>query len=230
MADVFISYKSERRSAARYLAKILAAHGYDVWYDYGLIPGDDFEPRLMSELAEAKAVTVFWCKMAVESKWVNKEAGVSRLQGKYLPCWIENAELPKGFADADTISLVEWDGAPRSHLLDRLVEDVARRVGRDPINDYKRLRQIDEDWRGYGAPSLTKFAIGRNLMPEREESLERRQPPGPWTPLAKPPVGISGSLASGNNPVKSCESRCSRNFGHSSAEAIDPGQGGLQRR
>ena len=51
MAEIFISYKSERRPAARHLAKVLAGYGYDSWYDYGLIPGHDFEPRLMAEMA-----------------------------------------------------------------------------------------------------------------------------------------------------------------------------------
>ena len=140
MADVFISYKSERRPAARHLAKVLSAYGYDVWYDYGLIPGDDFEPRLLAELALAKVVVVLWCAMSARSEWVIKEAREARRAGKYLPCWIESTELPKGFEGADTIKLTEWDGAPRSHTLDRLIGDIARRVRREPSVHFSRLR------------------------------------------------------------------------------------------
>jgi hypothetical protein len=39
MADIFISYKSERRKAAAHFAKILERYGYSVWYDYSLVKG-----------------------------------------------------------------------------------------------------------------------------------------------------------------------------------------------
>lgn len=191
LADIFISYKSERRSAARHLAKILNAYGYDVWYDYGLIPGHDFEPRLMAELAAAKVVVVLWCSLAVRSDWVSKEAREARYATKYLPCWIESADLPQEFARADTINLSEWDGAPRSHMLDRLLGDIARRLGRNPSMDFNRLRDLDEDWRGYGAPSLAHFALGKALTPEKGAA---HKPASPQT-LATPPAGLSPNLA-----------------------------------
>jgi hypothetical protein len=31
MAEIFISYKSERRKAAEHLAAVLSHHGYSVW-------------------------------------------------------------------------------------------------------------------------------------------------------------------------------------------------------
>jgi hypothetical protein len=39
MADVFISYKSERRAATRHLAQTLTCYGYSVWYDCPLMKG-----------------------------------------------------------------------------------------------------------------------------------------------------------------------------------------------
>jgi hypothetical protein len=133
MSDIFISYKSERRPAAWHLAKVLECYGYDVWYDYGLIPGDEFEPRLMVELRKAKVVIVLWCGLSVESAWVQKEARFARQRDKYLPCWIEHSRLPEEFAGADTVNLTEWRGEPQSHVLHRLLEDIARRLNRDPL-------------------------------------------------------------------------------------------------
>lgn len=63
MADVFISYKSERRAAAEHLAEILSDYGYSVWWDYGLISGRDFGAQIEKELRAAKAVIVLWCSM-----------------------------------------------------------------------------------------------------------------------------------------------------------------------
>ncbi|MGH6949504.1 MAG: toll/interleukin-1 receptor domain-containing protein, partial [Vitreimonas sp.] len=111
MADVFISYKSERRKAARHLSKVLSCYGYDVWYDYGLIPGNDFEQHLIAELEAAKVVVVLWCSMAVTSEWVQREARYASGRAKYLPCRIERAQLPSDFAGADTIDLTAWDAA-----------------------------------------------------------------------------------------------------------------------
>lgn len=190
MAEVFISYKSERRPAARHLAKVLGGYGYDVWYDYGLVPGDDFEPRIMAEVSAAKVVVVLWCDMAVTSQWVNREASEARRHGKYLPCRLESCALPEEFAGSDTINLTEWDGAPRSHMLDRLLGDIARRLGRDPAMNFNRLRDLDEDWRGYGAPSLAMFALGKTLTPDAYPE----SPVLNVSALSAPPVGLSPNL------------------------------------
>ncbi|MGE0828405.1 MAG: toll/interleukin-1 receptor domain-containing protein, partial [Hyphomonadaceae bacterium] len=199
MSEIFISYKSERRNAARHLAKVLGCYGFDVWYDYGLIPGDDFEPRLMAELGSSKVVMVLWCGMAVKSEWVQREARTARANGKYLPMWIEAATLPPEFGGADTINLTTWDGSPRSHMLDRLVLDISRRIGRDPIANVRRLIDLDEDWRGYGAPSLSQFALGKAASPHLQEPIEAPgQAPGqtqaPRQILGAPPDGITPNL------------------------------------
>ena len=190
MAEIFISYKSERRPAARHLAKVLECYGYNVWYDYGLIPGEQFEPHLMAELSKSSAVIVLWCCMASESEWVLREAGEAQRTGKYLPCQIEPVRLPTEFAGADTISLIEWDGSAQSHLLHRLLGDISRRVGRDPSMNFARFRELDENWRTYGAPSLAQFALGPSFTSEkskkRHNDLEDT--------LEAPPAGISANL------------------------------------
>lgn len=97
MAKVFIAYKSERRPAARPLASILTLHGYDVWYDDGLLPGEDFENRLRAELDQAKIVIALWCTMSAKSKWVLKEVTAAKAAGKLLPCRIETVLPPVAF-------------------------------------------------------------------------------------------------------------------------------------
>jgi hypothetical protein len=80
MADVFISYKSERRPAARHLADIIEAHGFTVRFGYardtGLVPGPDFGRHIEIELRAAKAVVVLWCPLSVGSGWVHNEAAL----------------------------------------------------------------------------------------------------------------------------------------------------------
>ncbi len=194
MADVFISYKSERRAAARHLQKVLRLYGYSSWYDYGLIPGDDFEPHLMAELNAAKVVVVLWCGLAVHSTWVIKEATDARALGRYLPTWIQDAPLPKGFEGADTINLTGWDGAPRSEKLDRLLADIGRRVGRDPAPDFHGLRELHEDWVGFGRPTLAQFGLS--------EAPRARQEPSPLDQAVKPARPSESEIAAAEEKAR----------------------------
>lgn len=167
MADVFISYKTERRNAAQHLSRILELNGFSVWFDYGLLSGAAFGPQIEREVRSAKAVIVLWCRLSHDSHWVLEEAYLAERLGTLTPVWLEPVELPLGFGRADTIDLSKWDGSPRSPALDRLLNEVGRRVGRDPVPSYRGLSQYEETWRSFGAPPLAKFAL---LDPQTEEA------------------------------------------------------------
>ncbi len=217
MAEVFISYKSERRPAARHLARILELNGFSVWYDYGLLPGEDFENRLMAEIAEAKVVVALWCEMSVGSPWVLKEATEAKRSGKLLPTWIQRAPPPGDFARDDIVDLTAWDGAPRSHALDRLLLDIGRRLGRPPTPRFEGLVDLDETWRAFGAPSLAAFAL--SAAPEaraeapavdvkpKPAAQPRRPAPSRFEPLSvfrdalRKPVKIGGVFGLGGREV-----------------------------
>ena len=130
MADVFISYISERRAAAEHLAEILADYGYSVWWDYALVSGKDFGAQIERELRAAKAVVVLWCGLSRESEWVKEEATLAKRLDKIVPAIIENVELPLGFTMTQTLDLATWNGAPQSEDLERLLRDIARLTGR----------------------------------------------------------------------------------------------------
>jgi hypothetical protein len=167
VADAFISYKTERRNAAQHLSRILELNGYSVWFDYGLLSGADFGPQIERELRAAKAVIVLWCSLSHDSRWVLEEAHLAERLGTLTPVWLEPVELPLGFGRADTIDLSNWDGSPRSPALDRLLNEIGRRVGRDPVPSYRGLQHYEETWRGFGAPPLSRFAL---LDPVAEEA------------------------------------------------------------
>lgn len=169
MADVFISYKSERRAAAEHLAEILADYGYSVWWDYGLISGRDFGAQIEKELRAAKAVVVLWCSMSVSSEWVREEAALAKRLNRVIPTFIEHGvELPLGFSLSQTLDLADWDGAPKSARLDRLLRDIAQLVGRAARPNLPGLERTERAWRRFGAPPLRDFAL--------IDALERKQP------------------------------------------------------
>jgi TIR domain len=78
LADIFISYKSERRNAAQHLSRILELNGYSVWFDYGLFSGIDFGRQIEREIRAAKVVVVLWCSLSRDSRWVLEEAHLAQ--------------------------------------------------------------------------------------------------------------------------------------------------------
>jgi hypothetical protein len=201
VADVFISYKTERRNAAQHLSRILELNGFSVWFDYGLLSGADFGPQIERELRAAKAVVVLWCRLSHDSRWVLEEAHLAERLGTLTPVWLEPVELPLGFGRADTIDLSNWDGGPRSPSLDRLLNEVGRRVGRDPLPSYRGLQHYEETWRGFGAPPLARFALVDPLAEEaRAFGVQPRMEPQPLDHATAPQAASAVSAAPAGTP------------------------------
>jgi trigger factor len=181
MVEIFISYKSERRKAAEHLAQILRCYGYSVWFDYSLIKGRDFGLQIDAKVREAKAVVVLWCAKSVGSRWVAEEADLAQTLGSLLPVRSEDCDLPVGFRRLDYIDLTGWDGAPRTHVLDKLLDELEQKTGRAPNLDLKAMRAYEETWRRFGAPSLKDFALDKEI-PEGDRKM----------PEPKAPLVVSG--------------------------------------
>ena len=171
MADVFISYKSERRAAAEHLAEILVDYGYSVWWDYGLISGRDFGSQIEKELRAAKAVVVLWCSMSVGSEWVREEAALAKRLDRVIPTFIEkNVDLPLGFSLSQTLDLADWDGSPKSAKLDRLLRDIGAFVGRAPkpnmegLERTERAWRLQGEWRRDGDTACTTLAVDGGVL------------------------------------------------------------------
>src|ERR1700719_3084289 len=161
MAEVFISYKSERRRAAEHLAAVLDRYGFSVWFDYQLIKGRDFGLQIDRRVREAKALVVLWCTKSVTSRWVAEEVDLAHELEILVPVKIETCALSVGFRRQDYIDLSEWDGAPRSHQLDPLIDALEQKVGRAPAPDFKALRDYEATWRRFGALPLGAFAFDK---------------------------------------------------------------------
>jgi len=152
MADIFISYKKERRPAAEHLKRILEAHDYTVWYDFrGVRTGSDFSRQIEKELRAAKAAIVLWCGLAKESQWVREEAQLAKRLGIYVPVAIEPGEEPPlGFSLDQYVDLRGWDGSPRNPVLDALFDAVDLLAERESHAPRSALKALFEDWQTYG--------------------------------------------------------------------------------
>jgi len=143
MADIFISYKSERKLAAEHFAEVLRRYGYSVWFDYSLIKGKDFAEQIERQIRASNSLVVLWCSMSIGSRWVREEVHLAHDLGLLIPVKIENCEIPFGWRLADNIDLSGWDGNPRSHQLDSLLDDLEAKTGRAAAPDRRALMEYE---------------------------------------------------------------------------------------
>jgi cell division protein FtsZ len=153
----------------------------------------------------SKSVVVVWCSLSRESSWVNNEARLAKNLGKFLPIVIENIDLPLEFNGDHSLDLTSWDGGPRSHLLDPLLDELARLVGRDPLAQHRKLQAYENDWRRFGEKNLKDFALDRSkaiLKARLQGPREMRRSPEIFD-LAKgvPRIVMLGVGGSGCNSV-----------------------------
>ncbi len=129
MADIFISYKRQEREKARAIAEMLVMHGYDVWWDIELLPGDKFSREIDEVIKSASAAIVLWSKRAVESNFVRAEAHKAYNKNILIPVRLDDCELPIPFNTSHTMDLSTWDGSKDDPILEPLVRAVEKKIG-----------------------------------------------------------------------------------------------------
>ena len=128
MADIFISYKREEADTAETLANTFEQLGFSVWWDVGLLAGDEFREVIREMIDKSKVVIVLWSPLAVMSKFVVDEATHAQRLDKLLPTILESCELPFGFGSHHADSLEAWDGQINHKGFSRLLQSVERKI------------------------------------------------------------------------------------------------------
>lgn len=90
MADIFLSYANADRERVRPIAKVLASHGYTVFWDPQIKPGETWDTVIESELKKARCVVVIWSQQSINSKWVRAEAYHGVEHTALIPILIDN--------------------------------------------------------------------------------------------------------------------------------------------
>lgn len=114
MADIFVSYSRSDRPRVSPLVAALEAHGWSVWWDPEITPGDEFDAMIGAELEAARAVVVVWTPASVESRWVKGEARDAADRGILVPVRLDNARLPIDVRSIHTTEIDGWGGNPDS--------------------------------------------------------------------------------------------------------------------
>ncbi|MBW9267908.1 MAG: toll/interleukin-1 receptor domain-containing protein [Candidatus Thiodiazotropha sp. (ex. Lucinisca nassula)] len=141
MTDVFISYKREDRKRAHAIAEMFASHGYDVWWDIELFPGQKFADEINSVISNAKAVVVLWTPKSVLSDWVKAEAAIAFDRKILIPAWLEKVAIPAPYNTLHIIDLAGWNGTPDDPILEGLLAGVNNLIDK-PV---KLKKQLNED-------------------------------------------------------------------------------------
>ncbi len=158
MEDIFISYKDERRPAVAYFAEILRAHGFSVWFDYGVLHSKNFGNHVEKKLRAAKVVLVLWCPLSVRSNWVHHEAALAKELGIFYPVRLAKCDLPIGFQDDPFIDLSNWDGDPRSTALNNLIQKLNEVLTcEEAAIPRQSLDGLEQYWQAQGRPSMLTF-------------------------------------------------------------------------
>ena len=110
MADIFVSYSRQDRARVTPLVAALEAHGWSVWWDPDISPGEEFDSLISRELEGAKSLIVVWTPQSVESRWVRGEARDAADRGVLVPVRFDQARLPIDFRALHATDLDDWNG------------------------------------------------------------------------------------------------------------------------
>lgn len=128
-ADIFISYQHNDRTQARLIAEVLSKHGYNVWWDIELLPGQKFADEINSIIQSAKAVVVLWTSDSIKSDWVKAETALALEKKILIPIWVEKVNIPAPYNTLHTLDLSQWNGSSEEPMLNSLLDSVAALVG-----------------------------------------------------------------------------------------------------
>lgn len=126
--DVFLSYSSADREAARRFAERLGEEGLTVWWDAALRAGETFDEVIENALKAAKSVIVLWSPRSVTSRWVRAEATLADRRNKLVPVIIEQCDRPLIFELTHTTDLSKWDGSSTDPAWRNMIKDLGRLV------------------------------------------------------------------------------------------------------
>jgi hypothetical protein len=133
MADIFISYAREDIEVAARLAAALEKQGRSVFWDRGIIVGQDFSEVIEEQLGAASCVIVLWSRAAKKSRWVRDEAEEGLRRNILAPALIEpKIGPPMGFRQIQTANLMGWQGEDTHGEFQRLLEDIAHILASPP--------------------------------------------------------------------------------------------------
>jgi hypothetical protein len=161
------------------LAEALRGAGFSVWWDRNIIAGKQYDRVIEQALDEAKCVIVCWSRHSVDSEWVKNEAAAGAERGILVPVFLDEVRLPLEFRRRQTVSLIDWNGAPSEPGFVELCEGIRAAIdGHHPEKSGPAPRVVDHrpprqrrTWTAVAALFLIMLAAGGVYLAYRARVL-----------------------------------------------------------
>lgn len=132
--DVFLSYSNKDRKTATLVAEGLKSHGFSVWWDREILPGQEFIGRIEEHLESSKCVSVLWSQNSIQSRFVTAETEHAAENKKLVPVRIEDVKIPYQVRIFHTIDLLNWKGDPNHPDFLKYIQGVKTQIdGYSPV-------------------------------------------------------------------------------------------------
>ena len=144
MTDIFLSYAKLDLERVRPLVERLEEHGWSVWWDREIPPGQTWPQLIAHGLAVTKVMIVVWSEASVKSKWVEIEATKGEERGAFIPVAIDPVEVPLQFSLIQAADLTAWDPSEDNQQLQKVIQELERILGvptsiAEPVVEQKEM-------------------------------------------------------------------------------------------
>jgi hypothetical protein len=133
---LFISYSKQDVEFVRYLAALLKAQHFDIWYDSELNPGDDWWIVLEREIHACDAFVVVMTPAGRSSRWVLRELLLAEKIGKPVFPVLLAGDVWPNLAD---VQFVDMRAGLRATLPARLLEQLQALTTHAPASRWIQL-------------------------------------------------------------------------------------------
>ncbi len=164
MNDIFISYQSKDRRMAREVVAALKRKGWSVWWDQSLLPGVRFGKVIRKRIEQAGCVVVLWSQAAIDSDWVNSEAGMALEADKLITALLEDLTPDPPFNVLQNALLVDSDGILQESGIQLLIEAIDAKISKN-ISSETPPCQVSNDIVSPGpSPQPYSHFMSRSIM------------------------------------------------------------------
>ena len=126
--DIFISYTRKDLKRVEPIVKELQKHGWSVFWDMDIPPGETWRSYIKKRLDESRCVLVAWSHLSIGSKWVIAEADEADRRGILVPALLDAVEPPFGLSHIHAADLSDWKNDSYHQAFKELVNAVTSKI------------------------------------------------------------------------------------------------------